>query len=268
MKEKSYLSSESLRKGQLKEVELAIEVDRICRKHNLQYWLDYGTLLGAVRHKGFIPWDDDMDLSMPTADFKKFLEIAPQEINPQFFVQTDKTDPQADMGGGLCKVRYNNTLFLGEDDVFAKQYHRGLSIDIFESKNTPLFRPYKLFHFVTHWKSKTYCFFKSRRLLDFKNILCFFTFPILHAFFSIWWKLICLTHRCNAEYINMNRRIYGKPTPKSEIYPLSTLEFEGYQFSVPNNYIRRVTDIFGPDYMTLPPVEKRRIHALLMIPEL
>ena len=70
----------NLRKVQLRTVEILAEVDRICRKHGLRYWIDYGTLLGYRRHNGrFIPWDDDLDVDMPSADFRKFIEIAKTE---------------------------------------------------------------------------------------------------------------------------------------------------------------------------------------------
>ena len=65
-----------LRQAQLRMLNILLEVDKICRKNNLSYWIDYGTLLGAVRHKGYIPWDDDIDISMPSDDYKKFTEIA------------------------------------------------------------------------------------------------------------------------------------------------------------------------------------------------
>ena len=68
-----------LRKAQIREVEILIEVDKICRKHNIKYWIDFGTLLGAVRHKGFIPWDDDLDICMLSEDYNRFLEVAPNQ---------------------------------------------------------------------------------------------------------------------------------------------------------------------------------------------
>lgn len=71
----------NLRKFQKQDVELLKEFVRICDKHNLRYWLDFGSLLGAVRHKGFVPWDDDCDVSMPESDFLKLQEIVDEEIN-------------------------------------------------------------------------------------------------------------------------------------------------------------------------------------------
>lgn len=97
----------TIREIQLCTFEILKEVVRICDKHNLTYYLDYGTLLGAVRHKGFIPWDNDIDIEMPIDDYRKFLKIAPKEISRDFFVQTYESDP----GYNLlwAQVRANNT---------------------------------------------------------------------------------------------------------------------------------------------------------------
>ena len=78
-----YLSAyvaQNLRTCQLKQLAILEEVDRICRKHKINYWLDGGTLLGAVRHGGFIPWDDDIDLGMLLPDLQRFIKIAPGEL--------------------------------------------------------------------------------------------------------------------------------------------------------------------------------------------
>ena len=77
-----------LRMAQLRMLAILVEVDKICRKHNITYWLDYGTLLGAVRHKGFIPWDDDVDICVMRKDYDKLRKYLQQEL-PEQFVFTD-----------------------------------------------------------------------------------------------------------------------------------------------------------------------------------
>ncbi|EYE54801.1 LicD family protein, partial [Bacteroides fragilis] len=81
-----------LRKLQYRMLELLEVLDKICKKHNLPYWLEGGTLLGAVRHGGFIPWDDDLDVQMLRSDYKKLLKILPKELPGNIALQTFKTD--------------------------------------------------------------------------------------------------------------------------------------------------------------------------------
>ena len=81
----------NLRNCQLKQLSILEEVDRICRKHEIPYWLDGGSLLGAVRHGGFIPWDDDIDLGMRLEDLKRFIQVAPAELGENLFLQTPES---------------------------------------------------------------------------------------------------------------------------------------------------------------------------------
>ena len=118
----------TMREVQLCSLTILKEVVRICDKHNLTYYLNYGTLLGAVRHKGFIPWDDDVDIEMPLKDYRKFLKIAPKEISEDFFIQTYKTDHN--FGPMWTQVRANNTTSM---PLKWKNWdiHWGIHIDIF-----------------------------------------------------------------------------------------------------------------------------------------
>ncbi len=100
------IESEILREAQLIMLDMLIEFDVICKKHQLRYWLDSGTLLGAVRHQGFIPWDDDIDISMPIEDYHRFLAVAPAELSSNVFLQNRNTD--CEFKFDYTKLRSNN----------------------------------------------------------------------------------------------------------------------------------------------------------------
>lgn len=87
-KEIKEYSQQNLRACQLKQLAILEEIDKICKRHKIEYWLDGGTLLGAVRHGGFIPWDDDIDIGMSLEDEKRFEEIAPKELPDWLYLQT------------------------------------------------------------------------------------------------------------------------------------------------------------------------------------
>ena len=101
---------ESLNKLHKTEVEILKRIVCICEKNNFEYYMVGGTLLGAVRHKGFIPWDDDLDIAMPREDYNSFLNIAQSELGNDFFLQSCFSD--RNYGRIFCKVRKNGTLFL------------------------------------------------------------------------------------------------------------------------------------------------------------
>ena len=115
----------------IQQIQLAylLEVDRICRKHNIKYFLGGGTLLGAIRHKGFIPWDDDSDIMMLREDYDKFCKIAASELPANMSFQSNKTDKSCFYE--FAKLRVNGTAFA---TGFAKEHktmHNGIAFDIF-----------------------------------------------------------------------------------------------------------------------------------------
>lgn len=120
---------DELRKLQLCEYEILKAVTTVFENHHLNYYLVYGTLLGAVRHKGFIPWDDDVDLCMERKDLLRFVKYAKKDLSSEYFVQTPKTER---MGRWLfCKVRKNGTLCLQGGEKKTDAFHQGIWIDIF-----------------------------------------------------------------------------------------------------------------------------------------
>lgn len=120
---------EDLRKIQQIELGLLVELDRICRKHEIEYFIIAGTLLGAVRHKGFIPWDDDVDVAMKRSEYERFCRICEEELSKeQFFLQNYQTDDA--YRWGYAKLRKRNTLYSRKGQEAIKCMS-GISIDIF-----------------------------------------------------------------------------------------------------------------------------------------
>ena len=112
-----------LRNVQLVQLEIAKEVKRICEQNNISYFMDGGTLLGAVRHKGFIPWDDDIDVCMPPADYQKFIKIFKNDN--KYFLQTIETDKY--FHTLFAKIRKNNTCMVETENTYMK-IHKGINI--------------------------------------------------------------------------------------------------------------------------------------------
>jgi len=244
------------RESQKHSLDILIEFDRICRENNLQYWLSYGTLLGAIRHGGFIPWDDDIDVSMPTQDYNRFIEIGASQLKQGYFLQTDKNEPQSGVGKGIFKIRKDNTFYINDFDVFTTDYHRGIFIDVFEAVEYPsLSKP--AFRFFLNWFQKCFGFFHYNKPLTFRNIIRYFIFPIIYVILKVMFGLLCVGRTRNRVFSPMERLTYGYPTLKIDIFPLSEVEFEGHKFYAPGNPDAYLKNIYG-DYMKLPSKEKQK----------
>ncbi|MCK4743218.1 MAG: LicD family protein [Sulfuriflexus sp.] len=244
-----------LRKAQLIMLDMLIEFDAICKKHQLQYWLDSGTLLGAVRHQGFIPWDDDIDLSMPVEDYYEFLKIAKSELSSEIFLQTTQTDQ--DFKFDYTKLRSNkaNIVEFHEKDK-SITYHQGVFVDIFPMLSIENTEENKKYYDST--------------LEEIRNL----SSTSLHtpngkdnpAKRST--LIASLKQKHHGWGINKSKVIYGGEMPDvaawfdiEKILPLATIEFEGHSFPAPNKPSHYLNAIYSFDYMQLPPEEKRIIHA-------
>lgn len=121
------MERELLRKVQLTQLEIAKEIRRVCEENDIPYFLTCGTLLGAVRHQGFIPWDDDMDVGMLRENYEKFCRIAPEKLKPEYCWQSWYTDPNYALPFG--KVRKRGTLYLEAKSHRLEE--NGFYVDIF-----------------------------------------------------------------------------------------------------------------------------------------
>ncbi len=255
----------NLRACQLKQLSILEEIDRICRKYRIVYWLDGGTLLGAVRHGGFIPWDDDIDIAMPLADLRKFMEKAPAELPEGLFLQTPQSAPSC--REPVVKVRDLNSMYIESGDDFGADYPKGLFVDIFPFVDYPTV-PKSWVRTVAKGISTACSILHARHYYSLRSFAEFFYFGVKYALLRfVWWGL-CLCCRKGVYISNVPvSNGYGIMHRKDSVFPPADLLFEGRPFKAPADCDAYLTDLYKR-YMDVPPVEKRTVHALYIHPEL
>ncbi len=130
-----YMVSAEMKKVWAVELELLEQFQKVCEQHGLRYFASGGTLIGAVRHKGFIPWDDDIDVMMLREDYEKFLQIAPEAFEAPYFFQSVDTDKQ--YSRGHVQIRHSNTTAILEHEGKWFPFNQGIFIDIFPADEVP-----------------------------------------------------------------------------------------------------------------------------------
>lgn len=128
------IDDKTLRKVQLVQLEILDAIDNLCKKNNIKYSLYAGTLLGAVRHGGFIPWDDDLDICMSRRDYVRFIRLW-NRYSPQGYILQNKS-LEPDFTQSFSKIRKRNTTFL-EEGAESGNYHKGIFVDIFPIDRIP-----------------------------------------------------------------------------------------------------------------------------------
>ena len=246
-----------LRSIQLLQLSMLKELDRICRKHNIKYWLEAGTLLGAVRHGGFIPWDDDLDVAMLSDDYHKFLSVAEKELPDSIFLQTKASDPSS--FHNYAKLRDTNSLYIEFRTDFSKSGQKGVYVDIFEFDYYPNISK-KTIRFFYKMIGKTKDILGDKRDMTFKTVLQYFVFNIEKFIFKPIWKIIDKKKSKKYASYTIEDNGYFIKQLTDDIFPLKMIKFEDQEFPAPNNCDSYLKVLYG-NYMEMPPVEKRLQHA-------
>lgn len=261
MTQKYQISETELKQLQKIELEMLVELDRICRKYQIEYSLDGGTLLGAVRHKGFIPWDDDADVIMLRREYMKFRKACNKELDrTRFFLQDYQSD--SEYRWGYAKLRRNNTKFVRQGQEGLK--HQSVFMDILVADNVPDgYAARRLHHFLCFLIRKA-LYSEVGKHLE-KNIFLKYIYRILSRIprnwiFRVRNRLAARTNRRRTELISHYTLEYPKHCryglPRECFDEMIEMEFEGKIFYGFRNYHRYLSMYYG-DYMTLPPKEKQ-----------
>lgn len=263
------LDQETLRKVQMTELELLEEVDRICRKCGINYCIIAGTLLGAVRHGGFIPWDDDADVALLRREYEKFCEACKEELDTsRFYFQDYKSTPGYRWGYG--KLRKKGTIFLRENQEHMP-YEQGIFIDIFPLDNTPENYLLRCIHNFECFVYRKFLWSEVGKIADKKwfmrriyQLMSLVPEKKIKKFFC---NFIQSSNRKESSWV----RILSFPTPnhvfgyrKAWYEDLEEIKFEGKKFWGIRDYDAYLKFKFG-DYMKLPPMNQRKVHPVSKI---
>ena len=257
-----------VRKLQLIELEILKEVDKICKKNNIDYFLCGGTLLGAIRHKGFIPWDDDIDIAMTRKNYHKFIKVCQEQLDDKYFLDCYEANKKCCFS--YAKVKMKGTLYVEQKNHDFYDDKSGIWIDIFplDGCKYPMDKmhrfQYKIYGYITTLitiknGSNYYQNSKVKKKI-YGTIL-----KIVPMKFMVWLlnKIICHYDEDKVDYLTAFSTVYNleKDTfEKKKLLPYSKVAFEDKQFSGLKNYDYYLSKMYG-DYMQLPPKEKRVNHS-------
>lgn len=244
---------------------IAKDIDTLCRRNNIVYYLLGGSCIGAIRHKGFIPWDDDLDIIMTRPNYLKFIEACRTQLNPdKYFVQ----EALKDWPLNFTKIRLKGTILHEPEDEYASKEMHGIYLDVFCLDNVP---DNNILATLQYLLAKYYlCYllgcrkYKSATLK--KKLMIMLSSPMKFKF--IRKCIVNFIERYNDKHTNRLGFFYGRTRLRTAITDRKIygtpkyVAFEDTKLPVPEHYHEYLTQMFG-DYMKLPPVEQRQgLHLL------
>ena len=253
----------ALRRDQKELLRMLKKVDAICKEHNLKWWLSSGTLLGAARHKGFIPWDDDIDIVMLRKDAKRLEKILLKMDDPEFVFHTMRSDVEYVNCFGKYRKREGRIAVNNRRYDYYKW--RGIGFDIFSLEKTSFFAATAastIYGNLQHLTSYIRCGVIRKPLIRLIELLCLgIVFPIL--------RVIGLINPKGEYHYSLGQGWSKHTFFMSDAFPLTTTEFEGEQMPAPKNMDAYLTRVYG-DWRKLPTEEQIRksIHNQEYIKEI
>lgn len=251
-------------------LDILLKIDEVCKKHNIRYFLEGGTLIGAVRHGGFIPWDDDMDIAMPREDYEKFITLK-DEFEYPYFLQTPYTDNGFFWSNPA--VRNSNTTAVSPYFAYQPMNH-GAFVDIFVIDNiTDSAEGKANFEKINQLSVDNSTYMRmSNPNLDKKNLKRVEEYKRrMRDPFEVYEEVHSLAQKFNyepAKYVTTyTSTCYGFERElffKEDFDDVVLVDFMGYKFPVPKGYERILSIEYG-DYRKLPPPEQRESdHSLFL----
>jgi len=264
-----FLVTEEQKKINLVYLELLQEFDRLCREAGLTYWLSYGGLIGAARHKGFIPWDDDIDLMMPRADFDRLQAMTQKDfgVREPYFLQNLTTEPHCLQS--LIRFRRSDTSDIRNYDLLyvrehpkAPLYNMGINLAVFpidvipDSKKKEALQ--KKITYLLRGISYRTNEPDPNKLLQHKICATVVRLVGKKRFLRLFHSMYRRYNSAGSDTLQIYDGLYDSPQrfPKSVITETVYLPFEDIAVPAPKGYDDFLTCIYG-DYMQLPPIESR-----------
>lgn len=252
-----------LRRDQKELVKVLEDFADICKEHDIKWWLCSGTLLGAARHGGFIPWDDDVDVSMMKKDYRKLLKVLRKMDSDKYFYQCIQTDPDHVNLFGMFRKKQG---VVPSTDLRAQYFkYRGVGFDVFYIERSSRFASHlaKFFYLNMQYPTRK---IKNSALRHFLiRSVQVINFGLLIPFA----RIIGLINPKKQYHYALGSGFYDEPFYLKNIFPLTTIEFEGVSFPAPKDTDAYLTAMYG-DWRKLPTDEQIRksMHSPLYIEEI
>lgn len=257
-------NQQQLRAAQQRMLTILGCIHDICTAAGIHYWLDGGTLLGAVRHGGFIPWDDDIDIGMTAADLRRFLEAARGNLPPHLELQTAAgKHPERHP----VKLRDRHSLLLEPGQWLPEGQACGVFVDIFSFIDYPTC-PRGFTRRCTKAIQRLHVTLRKPHVLSVRYTAELMVKALRWLVYRPLWGAACLTRRRGVYIGNtLDAQWYGAVHLQSNVFPITTLKFEHLELLAPASPDRYLRELYG-DYTKMPPPEKRKGHAAVIIAHL